>query len=143
MQKECAFQAKANTQREKVPYLCVAKCINMALWHIHQPNVPHKVKCVFLEALHYEEQTLLKCRFFFYLDRYCHDEITPHSTTEAQIIPHSTIEAPLRNKTEKYVNFFPNCSCTSIPSLAKYSSIEIPSLKIMQDHPHPPVSQPQ
>lgn len=62
-------------------------------------------------------------------------------TLSCEIIPHSTTENPLQNKEEKCVNVFQTAVTELSLSLAKYSSIEIPSLSIMQDHPHPPAIQ--
>ena len=122
----CFLSKGKHTTRER--RLCAAKCTNTALWHIHQPNVHHKVKCIFIEALHYEEQTLLKCWFFFLLTLVL--SWWNHTTF------HNRIPTPKRSG--KICQLFPNCSCIAIPSLAKYFSIEITSLRIMQDHPHPP-----
>lgn len=93
------------------------------------PTYPTRLSA-FLLKLYIIENRHYSMLILFYSHRYCHDEI----------IPHSTVEAPLQNR-GKICQLFPNCSCTAILSLAKYSSIEVPSLRIMQDHPHPPASQ--
>lgn len=112
--------------------MCVANRSSMAVWHI-QPSILHQVKCTFIAALHCEAKTLLKYVFFFFfwfteiLSWWNHTTFHNRSCTLKQ--------------RGKICQHFPNCSCTAIPRPSKDSSIEIPSLRITQDHKHPSATQ--